>query len=315
MIPYFYIIEHIETGKSYAGAKWASDADPSVFMQPGGYTTSSNLINKIIKKEGVESFKISVLLTETDCKMPVLEYETKFLQENNCAKSKLWFNTHNNHHHRSKDSAILGGRTAGNLNYINGVGIHNKENPHYIEWRIAAGKAGAKTQSHVDKGKKGGKIVGDENVRLKRGMFSEEFSELKPEIGRRVGKNSVDKKLGIFNPEYQTSQKRKDACKKGGKSHKGKFWAYDDNNNIKLLISKDLINEYKEKGFRIPSIDGPKPKTKTKKPRKPFVYTEARRAATLKRPPQTDDHKRKNSESVKKWWAKRKKEKEDAIKD
>lgn len=97
-IPYFYIIEHTKSGKFYAGAKWAKDGicHPDKFMKEDGYTTSSTIINEIISKEGLDAFRIKVLMTQEECKMDVYSYETIFLQSNNIAQNDNWFNKHNN---------------------------------------------------------------------------------------------------------------------------------------------------------------------------------------------------------------------------
>lgn len=93
--PYFYIIRHIPSQKLYAGSKWGIDANPDNFMISGGYTTSSPTINSIIESEGLYSFEI--LRIDTNCDgVHVYDYESIFLQCNNCAASDNWFNKHNN---------------------------------------------------------------------------------------------------------------------------------------------------------------------------------------------------------------------------
>ena len=47
-IPYFYIIQHITSGKYYAGVKYAENSNPDTFLQPNGYQTSSKIIQNII---------------------------------------------------------------------------------------------------------------------------------------------------------------------------------------------------------------------------------------------------------------------------
>lgn len=96
-VPYFYIIEHIKTKIKYAGAKWGKDSNPNMLMVAEGYCTSSKTINDIILKEGLDSFKIIVIKTEYDCGMHVYDYETRWLQDHQCAQSNEWFNKSNNH--------------------------------------------------------------------------------------------------------------------------------------------------------------------------------------------------------------------------
>jgi hypothetical protein len=94
-VPYFYVIEHVASGKKYAGCRYAKGCNPAEFMTEDGYCTSSNVVKKIIEEEGRESFKIVEIKT-IDEVGNVLSYETKFLVENDCAKSDLWLNQHNN---------------------------------------------------------------------------------------------------------------------------------------------------------------------------------------------------------------------------
>lgn len=93
--PYFYISEHIPTGKKYAGAKWGKNANKDTFLTEVGYTTSSKLVNDIISKEGLSAFHIVCILTEEDIG-DVYAFETSFLRENDCGNSLEWLNQHNN---------------------------------------------------------------------------------------------------------------------------------------------------------------------------------------------------------------------------
>ena len=93
--PYFYIIQHIESKKLYAGSRYASGCHPDEFMQPNGYQTSSNTIKSIIEQEGLLSF--SILRIDTYCdNIHPYDYESLFLQHLDCAKSPNWYNGHNN---------------------------------------------------------------------------------------------------------------------------------------------------------------------------------------------------------------------------
>lgn len=94
--PYFYVICHLASRKYYAGCKFGKDADPSNFMRPNGYTTSSTAINKIIEQEGLESFEVVMLLTEEELGTDVYQFETNFLRENKISSDPNWFNCHDN---------------------------------------------------------------------------------------------------------------------------------------------------------------------------------------------------------------------------
>jgi hypothetical protein len=94
-IPYFYIIQHKKSKKMYAGSKYAKGCNPNTFMISGGYTTSSIVVNSIIECEGLNSFEILRIDTNLDG-LSAYNYETLFLQCNNCAESNDWYNKHNN---------------------------------------------------------------------------------------------------------------------------------------------------------------------------------------------------------------------------
>lgn len=95
-VPYFYIIEHTPSGKRYSGSKWAKGCHPDTFMVEGGYTTSSNIVNDLIKKDGIDSFNILLIETNFGFGMSAYEYETVFLQTHNIANDYNWLNQHNN---------------------------------------------------------------------------------------------------------------------------------------------------------------------------------------------------------------------------
>jgi len=93
--PYFYIIQHKESKKLYAGSRYAKECHPDEFMQSNGYTTSSNTINDIINQEGLDSFEILRIDINCDGLHPY-DYETLFLETMDCASSPDWYNGHNN---------------------------------------------------------------------------------------------------------------------------------------------------------------------------------------------------------------------------
>lgn len=116
--PYFYIIEHIKTKIKYAGCKWAKDSNPSNFWVDGGYFTSSGTIKDIINLEGSTSFRVICIKTEIECGMSVYNYETRWLNDHDCAKSKSWFNNHNNQNDWGNVIVTDGLRSKRSLNRI-----------------------------------------------------------------------------------------------------------------------------------------------------------------------------------------------------
>jgi len=125
--PYFYVIEHVASGRLYAGSKYATKrvSDWSTFMRPGGYTTSSKHINTLIKMEGFEAFRIGLLVSEdrlNDVFNPlghneVGKYEDWFLEYYNCTADPAWFNkSRGGSIHTKKHRAMM-------QEYVSGLGI------------------------------------------------------------------------------------------------------------------------------------------------------------------------------------------------
>jgi hypothetical protein len=93
---YFYIIQHNQSSRKYAGARWAIGCNPSELLTENGYCTSSNTVNKLIESDGLDSFKILTIVTEFEQFDNAYDYETSFLNYHDCANSDEWFNYHNN---------------------------------------------------------------------------------------------------------------------------------------------------------------------------------------------------------------------------
>lgn len=94
MNPYFYIIQHVASGKYYAGCKINKHADSSVFMTEFGYKTTSKIVHNIIESEGLSAFKIRKI-KHFSSPLEALAYEEKFLLRVNAAKNINFLNRHN----------------------------------------------------------------------------------------------------------------------------------------------------------------------------------------------------------------------------
>jgi len=93
--PYFYIIQHIKSGKFYAGVKYAGNANPVQLLKSNGYHTSSSYIKNIILNEGLESFvirKIKVFESGEEA----LDYESRFLRRVGASFNNNFLNRCNN---------------------------------------------------------------------------------------------------------------------------------------------------------------------------------------------------------------------------
>lgn len=98
--PYFYIIQHVPSGKLYAGVKYSADADHKNLLTPSGYHTSSNIVHDLIKKDGLSSFAITEikLFNSPD---EAHSFETNYLRLNSAATSTLYLNQHENNQNKS----------------------------------------------------------------------------------------------------------------------------------------------------------------------------------------------------------------------
>lgn len=101
--PYFYIIQHIKSGKYYAGSKWGKsshhekqrNADPDFFMVEGGYQTSSNIVKTLIKEEGLSAFNVKVIRIFKTAE-EARSYESRFLQRVKAKTNDRFLNKHEN---------------------------------------------------------------------------------------------------------------------------------------------------------------------------------------------------------------------------
>ena len=117
--PYFYIIQHIESKKFYAGVKYGKNANPDNLLKSNGYQTSSNFVKQIILDEGLESFvirKIKIFETAEQA----LDYESRFLRKVNASFNESFLNKSNN-----SVSTINGGYEKFKQSFLNLYGVEN----------------------------------------------------------------------------------------------------------------------------------------------------------------------------------------------
>jgi hypothetical protein len=93
--PYFYIIQEVSSGIYYAGIKYGKNANPKFFMKENGYLTSSKIVKKLIKENGIDSFTIRRIKVFENSRQ-AYEYETKFLRKVNAKNNLKFYNGHNN---------------------------------------------------------------------------------------------------------------------------------------------------------------------------------------------------------------------------
>lgn len=98
MTPYFYIIQHLSSGKYYVGSRTSKKANPNELFSNNGYFTSSKIIHYLICKEGAGAFiirKIKIFKHAIDA----FNYETKFLRKVRAQENPNFFNAHYNRLH------------------------------------------------------------------------------------------------------------------------------------------------------------------------------------------------------------------------
>ena len=91
--PYFYIIKHNSSERYYAGVNY-SKPDSTKLLTEGGYITSSKVVKRIIRDEGLGSFSIDRIkhFSSSDA---AIQYETRFLQKINAKDNNDFLNRWN----------------------------------------------------------------------------------------------------------------------------------------------------------------------------------------------------------------------------
>jgi hypothetical protein len=253
-IPYFYIIQHIPSGKYYAGAKWADGCHPDNFMVEGGYTTSSNKVNDLIKETGLQSFKIELIITDFGSGMSAYEYETVFLQHWDIANNDDYLNKHNNDlafdpskpktpEHQAKINLALKGllrsqETKDKIRIANLGKKHSQETKNKVS---IAGKGRIVTQETRDKissGNMGKKRSEEQKQKLRKPKSEEQKQKLSDaNLGKthslETKKKMSDSKSGVNNVMFGKTHST-ETKKKLSESNKGKLWYNDGINNYVL---------------------------------------------------------------------------------
>jgi hypothetical protein len=85
---------HIPSGKYYAGCKINAKANSSDLMTSTGYKTTSKIVKRLIKTDGLESFKILKIKHFTTADLAI-QYETRFLCKVKAADNCKFLNMHN----------------------------------------------------------------------------------------------------------------------------------------------------------------------------------------------------------------------------
>jgi hypothetical protein len=85
---YFYLIQHKDTGKKYAGVRYAKDCRSSELLIK--YFTSSRTVKKLLK-ENPKCFKV-LEIKEFEDKSEAIAYELSFIKEHGAHLSEDWYN-------------------------------------------------------------------------------------------------------------------------------------------------------------------------------------------------------------------------------
>jgi hypothetical protein len=91
---YTYLITHVPSGQRYYGSQYGKNADPSTLWTPGGYFTSSKVVQKLIEQDGVDSFTAEVRRL-FDTPTEAIQWESKVLTRLSAARSDKWLNRSN----------------------------------------------------------------------------------------------------------------------------------------------------------------------------------------------------------------------------
>ena len=147
--PIFYIIQHIPSGKYYAGYK--SNSKP--FMIEGGYMTSSKIIKEIIKNEGLKVFQI-VKIRYFETGDIAQKYEERFLRRIDAKNSLNFYNLTN-----GSGKFKCKGHTLESRNKMRGPrGPHSKEHSEKIGRAHLGMKRSHETRIRIGNAKRGKKF-------------------------------------------------------------------------------------------------------------------------------------------------------------
>ena len=208
-MPYFYIIRHKETGKQYAGSRWAANCHPDEFMKQNGYTTSSVIINFIIEEQGLDSFEIVDLITLDEINIPfgtdsIHTYESWFLVANNCAKSDDWYNNHNNFGMAFGTESFY---VRAKQTFLDIYGVDNPFKSEEIQEKI---KETNNKNLGVDYPMQS-EIVKQKSIETCLIKYGYEFTAQVPEIREKQTQTRLDKNNGKYYSE-ESIDKRVDTC-------------------------------------------------------------------------------------------------------
>jgi hypothetical protein len=207
--PYFYIIQHKETHKKYAGSRWAKECNPKEFMKEGGYTTSSKTINEIIKSQGLNIFEIVDIITIDELNIPfgtnsIYDYETWFLITNNCANSDNWYNSHNNM------GMAFGTKTfidSSKETFLKKYGVVNPFESSIIKEKI---KQSNNDSLGVDYPMQS-KLVQDKSKKSCQEKYGYDYTSQVPEIRKKQTKTRFNKNNGKYFSN-ESLDKKQDTC-------------------------------------------------------------------------------------------------------
>lgn len=189
-IPYTYLIRHKRTDKLYHGSRTAKNCSPNELLKNGGYNTSSKIVKKIIKDEGILSFEIIYTKIHETINEARLAEET-YHKEYDVKGNVKYFNMHN----------------AGDKFYCNGHTEETKKKMSDIRKlkpELNAGESnGMYGKFHTEETKK---KMSNSKKDIKRNPLSEEhklkISESHKNISPEIKRKLSEGKIGNKNPNY-----------------------------------------------------------------------------------------------------------------
>lgn len=209
--PYFYVIQHLASGKYYAGSKWGKSshkqkqrfADPAYFMVEGGYLTSSTIVKKLILEEGLSAFVVRIIRT-FDTAEKARDYEARFLKKVKAKTNDKFFNIHEN-------SLIAWGTEEYTQASLNKYGVEHPSQSEEVKQKV-------KTSTELSHGVEYGFLLEkSRETMLKR--YGVKYSTQSPEILETRKKNALEK-YGVDHP-----MKRKEIADKVLKTKLEKYGA------------------------------------------------------------------------------------------
>lgn len=163
-VPYTYIIKHIPTNTFYYGCRWSQNCDPSDLWV--NYFTSSEIVNKLLKEYGPDSFIYHVHRTFETTK-ECLAFERYYLKRIDAMRNDKFLNRSNGNGYYDGRGKEPGNKGKPNP-HSKGTKLYNngKVVGYFFEDQVPEGWVKGRLKQTWNKGK-----TAEDDIRIKNGSI------------------------------------------------------------------------------------------------------------------------------------------------